>query len=325
MENIEFLLIQIVVDLIVKKFKINYKDLSYILMYLYLNNSSKDTSKVDIINSENNINIKKDTKKIKEKNCKKDNCEIYEEQTHNNRNNNINNELKNQQVLKMISVNNNTENIKHNTEKEVCSTTIKEYGKMDSSINMQKSNKNDSVGEISKESILKSDVVLIDSEINDLVLGEVEFNEPVLKILSAKSEISACKPVCFKCENKKEGMLVYKGLLTTNIKYLKPKDIVSNGFCSESKYYTIYTPFEISKRVPLKFNVFKDGKDTIKDIKININKYSENICTEFVSCSNEKEKFKCKYKIINAFKYNVEILKEEKFKLSFKNNFKETG
>lgn len=350
MKEVEVLLIKVAIELIVRNFKIDYKTLSCVLLYLYLdkidskNNKSKSKenittqknkhckNKEDIV-YKNSKNIKKenDAVNIAEKevgkkqsfsnNYKREN--IKNRVSHNNKKNrnnykkqHLNIDYKERQEDDLNKIYKN-ESIKKECKKKNSSDYgFENFGKnnnLNESIRLNKKiNKKVIKKDNEKLNISKNDVILSDSSINDLAIGEIEFKGPVLKILNSKSEIFAFDPVCIKCKEDKMAMLVCKGFLSTTIKYLEPKNIVKNGFYGESKYYVAYIPFQVSKKIKLEFNPFKNGKKVLKNIKVNIKNFKENICTEFIGYSNKYGEFKSKYKLINTFKYNIELLKEEK-------------
>ncbi|GAA0124864.1 hypothetical protein UT300019_07660 [Clostridium sp. CTA-19] len=298
--ELEILLIKIAVGLIIKKIKIDSKTLNYILLYLYLEEIDQ-TSK----------NKKKTINKIKDSSTYKIDSKEHSKNTEVD-NTNIKKHYKKSRILNDDDYKKNYRN-SYEVKPDYNSVDLNKIQVCDSA-SIEGYKKDDVVLKKSQDdkSIKKVEVQLANTIINDLVVANVEFNFPVLKILSVSSELFILNSNCAKSNKNNKGILIYEGILSITIKYLKPKDIIKNGFSCESGYYVIYMPLEGAKEVDLEFNPFTNNKTVIKDIKMIISKYTENILTEFVHCSQESGIFKIKYKFVNSFNYNVEILEEKK-------------
>lgn len=298
--ELEILLIKIAVELIIKKIKIDSKTLNYILLYLYLEEIDQ-TSK----------NKKKTINKIKDSSTYKIDSKEHSKNTEVD-NTNIKKHYKKSRILNDDDYKKNYRN-SYEVKPDYNSVDLSKIQVCDSA-SIEGYKKDDVVLKKSQDdkSVKKVEVRLANTIINDLVVANVEFNFPVLKILSASSELFILNSNCVKSNKNNKGTLIYEGILSITIKYLKPKDIIKHGFSCESGYYVIYMPLEGAKEVELEFNPFTNNKTVIKDIKMIISKYTENILTEFVHCSQENGIFKSKYKFVNSFNYNVEILEEKK-------------
>ncbi|NEU04922.1 hypothetical protein [Clostridium senegalense] len=298
--ELEILLIKIAVELIIKKIKIDSKTLNYILLYLYLEEIDQ-TSK----------NKKKTINKIKDSSTYKIDSKEHSKNTEVD-NTNIKKHYKKSRILNDDDYKKNYRN-SYEVKPDYNSVDLSKIQVCDSA-SIEGYKKDDVVLKKSQDdkSVKKVEVRLANTIINDLVVANVEFNFPVLKILSASSELFILNSNCVKSNKNNKGTLIYEGILSITIKYLKPKDIIKHGFLCESGYYVIYMPLEGAKEVELEFNPFTNNKTVIKDIKMIISKYTENILTEFVHCSQENGIFKSKYKFVNSFNYNVEILEEKK-------------
>lgn len=335
--ELEILLIKIAVELIIKKIKIDSKTLNYILLYLYLEEIDqtfknkkktikkiKDSSTYKIDSKEHskntevdNTNIKKHYKESRTLNeddyYKKNHCKELKE----------NQRKKSCKRILIEDFNENNKEYSDNYKKnyrnsyevkpDYNSVDLSKIQVCDSAL-IEGYKKDDVVFKKSQDdkSIKKVEVQLANTIINDLVVANVEFNFPVLKILSVSSELFILNSNCVKSNRDNKGILIYEGILSITIKYLKPKDIIKHGFSCESGYYVIYMPLEGSKEIDLQFDPFTNNKTVIKDIKMIISRYTENILIEFVNYSQENGIFKSKYKFVNSFNYNVEILEEKK-------------